>query len=57
LKILSDIAKAEEIAATASERKGAIEAMAKIEGWFAPTKIAETDPDGNALPNVTINGI
>jgi hypothetical protein len=43
-------------AMTPTERKGYIERIAKFEGMDAPTKTAQTDTEGNDLPNVTING-
>ncbi len=61
LEILSKIAKGvakkvneQIIIPTSTEQRGAIETMAKIEGWYAPTKIAETDSIGNDKPNTKI---
>jgi hypothetical protein len=37
------------------DRRGAIEVICKIEGWLAPTKVANTDGDGNYVePTTTI---
>lgn len=61
LEILSKIAKGvakkvneQIIIPTSTEQRGAIETMAKIEGWYAPTKIAETDSIGNDKPKSKI---
>jgi hypothetical protein len=35
---------------TASERRGAIETMAKIEGWNAPTKSENTNTNIDKTP-------
>ncbi len=41
---------------TPTERKGYIERIAKFEGMDAPNKIAQTDNEGNNLPNVILYG-
>lgn len=55
LLILSEIARGEHrkvdgniIVPSPTDRRGAVIDMAKIEGWIAPTKVADVNPDGTA---------
>lgn len=40
-----------------SERRAILETMSKIAGWFAPTKVAPTSPDGKNNATLTLEGL
>jgi hypothetical protein len=56
MRIAESIAMNTEMNSTPSEQLKALDYLSKIEGDYAPTKTAQTDTEGNDLPNVTING-